>query len=108
MSALFPGWLIGYVVVDRLTMELPQFGKLAYDLHIGQDNKSLSAIEDAFYVLSDRKPCMAIQAAAAAATSSHRATAVGAGKGLVVGDRISANAAVMADFGPGECRCEVC
>lgn len=42
-------------------MELLQFGKLAYDLNIPQDNKSLSAVEDAFYVLSDRRPCLALK-----------------------------------------------
>eukprot|EP00775_Hariotina_reticulata_P011559 gene11560-11703_t len=52
------------VVADRLTMELPQFGKLAYDLHIGQDNRSLSAVEDAFYVLSDRTQLAVARAAA--------------------------------------------
>ena len=48
----------------RLTLELPQFGKLAYDLHFAQDNVTLSAVEDVFYLLSDRKPCQMLSAAA--------------------------------------------
>lgn len=47
----------------RLTLELPQFGKLAYDLHVPQDNITLSAVEDIFYLLSDRKPCQMLAAA---------------------------------------------
>jgi hypothetical protein len=46
-----------------LTLELPQFGKLAYDLHVPQDNITLSAVEDIFYLLSDRKPCQMLAAA---------------------------------------------
>lgn len=48
----------------RLVMDLPQFGKLAYDLHLSQDNVTLSAIEDIFYLLSDRQACQALAATA--------------------------------------------
>jgi hypothetical protein len=50
-----------------LTLELPQFGKLAYDLHVPQDNITLSAVEDIFYLLSDRKPCQMLAAAGSGA-----------------------------------------
>jgi hypothetical protein len=39
-------------------MDLRSLGKLAFDLHISQDSKSLSAVEDVFYLLSDRRPCL--------------------------------------------------
>jgi hypothetical protein len=41
-----------------MTMDLRSLGKLAFDLHISQDSKSLSAVEDVFYLLSDRRPCL--------------------------------------------------
>lgn len=58
-----------------MTLELPQFGKLAYDLHVPQDGKSLSAVEDVFYMLSDRKPCQMLLAAAGGSSSSSRGRA---------------------------------
>lgn len=48
-----------------MTLELPQFGKLAYDLHVPQDLVTLSAVEDIFYMLSDRKPCQMMGASGA-------------------------------------------
>jgi hypothetical protein len=41
-----------------MTLDLRSLGKLAFDVHISQDNKSLSAVEDVFYLLSDRRPCL--------------------------------------------------
>lgn len=54
----------------RLTLELPQFGRLAYDLHLPQDNVTLSAVEDAFYLLADRQPCQLLAAEAEAARAA--------------------------------------
>ncbi|KAF6265421.1 hypothetical protein COO60DRAFT_1478400 [Scenedesmus sp. NREL 46B-D3] len=63
-----------HVVADRLAMDLRSLGKLAHDLHISQDSRSLSAVEDVFYLLSDRRPCLALQSktrpSSAAPTSS--------------------------------------
>lgn len=42
-------------------MDLKNLGKLASDLHVNQDSKSLSAVEDVFYLLSDRRPCLALK-----------------------------------------------
>jgi hypothetical protein len=63
-----------FLSLCRLTLELPQFGRLAYDLHLSQDNVTLSAIEDVLYLLSDRKPCeiLAAEAAQAHAASNTR------------------------------------
>jgi hypothetical protein len=54
-----------------MILELPQFGKLAYDLHLPQDNVTLSAVEDIFYLLSDRKPCQILAAQAASSAAAH-------------------------------------
>lgn len=61
----------------RLTLELPQFGRLAYDLHLSQDNVTLSAIEDVFYLLSDRKPCEILAAEAAQAHAASHTRGIG-------------------------------
>jgi hypothetical protein len=51
-----------------MTMDLRSLGKLAFDLHISQDSKSLSAVEDVFYLLSDRRPCLVRPCGACVAT----------------------------------------
>jgi hypothetical protein len=58
-----------------MILELPQFGKLAYDLHLPQDNVTLSAIEDIFYLLSDRKPCQILAAQSASLAAAHSSSA---------------------------------
>jgi len=82
----------------RLTLELPQFGKLAYDLHMPQDNVTLSAVEDVFYMLSDRKAYEVVGTAAGSAhtSSSGSASRTHNGRQSPAHARGKANASIIA------------
>lgn len=89
-------------------MELPQFGKLAYDLHIPQDNKSLSAVEDAFYALSDRRPCLALKnkVRPPSAGTTRKSSRPGARGGSSPGSNLLGAAAAAAAASGGRLDCE--
>ncbi|WIA22876.1 hypothetical protein OEZ85_001261 [Tetradesmus obliquus] len=97
------------VVADRLTMDLRSLGKLAFDLHISQDSKSLSAVEDVFYLLSDRRPCLALKAKTRPPSAEplpsrpgHRASSIATPNMLLHGAAAAAAAASgSAYLGPG-------